>query len=446
MALLVIGNIGALYTVAGDEGPLRGRAMGQLPKQENAFLVAEEGILRFAGEPTQAPSDAQVVWREAGFAASAKPDDPLSPYPPPVRVAHPREGVTVVDACGALVTPGLVDPHTHLIYAGARDEEMSLKLAGVPYLQILSQGGGILSTVQATRSASDALLLETARQRLADMRAWGVTTVEIKSGYGLTTRQEIRLLRIVQALQQEVSQTLVPTFLGAHALPSEYRSEPDTYTQVIVEEMIPAVAQAGLARFCDVFCEEGVFSVAQSRRILQAGKAAGLQPKIHADEIEPLGGAALAAALGAVSADHLASASADDLHQMATAGVVAVLLPATSFYLGTHHYAPARGMIDRFNLPVALGTDANPGTSPTESLPFAMNVAALELKMTPEEILTAVTRNAAYAVGEGEQAGQLRPGYRADVVIWQAKRLSFLPYHLASARPHAVFCGGRLIK
>jgi imidazolonepropionase len=344
-----------------------------------------------------------------------------------------------------LVTPGLVDPHTHALYGGDRAHEVALKLAGVPYLEILARGGGILSTVRATREATDAELYESTARRLGAMLAMGTTTVEIKSGYGLSVEEELRALRIIRRLDRHLSISIVPTFLGAHAVPEESRSDPEGYVDAIVEQMIPAVADEGLSGFCDVFCEAGVFSVEQSRRILDAGNARGLRGKVHADEIEPMGGAQLAADCGAVSADHLRATTGDGMTRLAESGVVPVVLPATSFNLRGHHYANARRMIDEFELPVALATDDNPGTSPTESLQLVMTLAALELRMTPEEILAGVTINAARAIGVEEKAGSLEAGKGGDLVIWQAFDLAMLPYRFGTNQAAMVLKAGDVV-
>ena len=357
-----------------------------------------------------------------------------------------------IDAAGGCVTPGLVDPHTHLLFAGSREGEWRLRQQGAGYLQILEAGGGILSTVDATRAASLDDLLAHGRRWLDEMLAHGVTTIEAKSGYGLDLETEIRLVEAAHQLGREGPIDIVPTFLGAHAVPREYRARPDgteAYVRSIIEEQLPGVAAHGRARFCDVFCESGVFSTDQSRRILLAAAGYGMALRLHADELAPSGGAELAAELGAASADHLATpseAGIDALAQAAADGraVVATVLPATTWFLMKDHGAPARTFIDR-GIPVALGTDFNPGTSPTASLPLAMTVACIELRMTPDEALSAVTINAARAVGLEDEIGSLEPGKAADVVIWRVPGSAQIPYWPAADLTRTVIKRGRVV-
>ena len=355
-----------------------------------------------------------------------------------------------IDAQGGSVTPGLVDPHTHLLFAGTREAELILRQRGAGYLEVLAAGGGILSTVAATRGASAEALAAHGRTWLDEMLARGVTTIEAKSGYGLDLQTELRLLEVAHQLGLEGPIDVLPTFLGAHAVPTEFRSRPDgteAYVRSILEEQLPGVATQGRARFCDVFCELGVFSADQSRRILLAAQTLGMAPRLHADELAPSGGAELAAEIGALSADHLAAPSAagvDALAEVAGAGrpVVATLLPATTWFLMSDHYAPARTLIER-SVPVALATDFNPGTSPTASLPLVMTVACLSLRMTPAEALAAVTINAAFALGLGEEIGSLEPGKLADLVVWRVPAASQIPYWPAADLVRTVVKRGR---
>ena len=351
-------------------------------------------------------------------------------------------GTEILDAGGLLVTPGLVDAHTHLIFGGYRQNELALKLQGVSYLEILARGGGILSTVSATRRAGSEELFEKARKDLDEMLKHGVTTVEIKSGYGLNRETELRQLRIIQRLQNELPQDLVATYLGAHALPPEYKDNREGYISLMCEEIIPEIAREGLAEFCDVFCESGVFTAEETRRILEAGKKYGLRPKIHADEIDAIGGSELSKEVGAVSCEHLIRCRESGIEAMKEAGTVACLLPATSFYLGAD-YAPARAMIEA-GVPVAMATDYNPGSCPSLNLQFVMNLGCLKYKLTPEEALTAVTLNAAAAIGYADRLGSLEPGKQADLVLWDAPDLEYIFYRMGSNLVKTVMKNGEV--
>lgn len=357
-----------------------------------------------------------------------------------------------LDARGGAVTPGLVDPHTHLLFAGSREGELELRQRGADYMAILAAGGGILSTVAATRRASADELAAHGRRWLDEMLGHGTTTVEAKSGYGLDLATELRLLDVAHRLGAEGPVDVVPTFLGAHAVPDEFRDRPgggEAYVRHVIEDQLPGVAAQGRARFCDVFCEDGVFDADQARRILEAAAAFGMAARLHADEIVPSGGAELAAEIGAVSADHLAAPSAAGLTALARAAaegrpVVATLLPATTWFLMKDQHAPARTMIRR-GIPVALGTDFNPGTSPTASLPLVMTLACLALRMTPDEALAAVTVNAAHALGLGEEVGSLEPGRAADIVIWNVPTSRQIPYWPGADLVRTVIKRGRIV-
>ena len=357
-----------------------------------------------------------------------------------------------LDAAGGTVTPGLIDPHTHLLFAGSREGELPLRQRGAGYLEILAAGGGILSTVAATRAASIDELLAHGRRWLDEMLGNGVTTVEAKSGYGLDLETEIRLIEAAHRLGAEGPIDVVPTYLGAHAVPLEFRSRPDgteAYVRSVIEEQLPGIAAHGRARFCDVFCEDGVFSADQSRRILEAATGYGMVPRLHADELAPSGGAELAAELGAASADHLAAPSDAGIDALATAAaegrwIVATVLPVTTWFLMKEHGAPVRRFIDR-GIPVAIGTDFNPGTSPTASLPLAMTVACVELGMTPDEALSAVTINAARALGLEDEVGSLEPGKAADLVVWRVPTSTQIPYWPAANLARTVIKRGRVV-
>ena len=357
-----------------------------------------------------------------------------------------------LDARGGTVTPGLVDPHTHLLFAGSREDELELRQRGAGYMEILAAGGGILSTVAATRAASAEALHAHGRRWLDEMLGHGTTTIEAKSGYGLDLATELRLLAVAHELGKAGPIEIVTTFLGAHAVPPEYRSRPDgaeAYVRSIIDEQLPGVAAQGRARFCDVFCEEGAFTADQSRRILLAASGFGLLSRLHADELVPSGGAELAAEIGAVSADHLATPSEAGITALAEAAaegraVVATLLPATTWFLMKDHHAPARRFIER-GIPVAIGTDFNPGTSPTASMPLAMTVACLSLGLTPDEALVAATINAAYAIGLGDEIGSLEGGKAADFVIWNVPTSRQIPYWPAADLVRTVVKRGRVV-
>ena len=357
-----------------------------------------------------------------------------------------------LDAGGGTVTPGLIDPHTHLLFAGSREGEWLLRQRGAGYLEIHAAGGGILSTVAATRAASPDELMAHGRRWLDEMLGHGVTTIEAKSGYGLDLETEIRLIEAAYRLGEEGPIDVIPTYLGAHAVPPEFRSRPDgteAYVRSIIEEQLPGVAAHGRARFCDVFCEGGVFDPDQSRRILEAAAGYGLLTRLHADELAPSGGAELAAELGAASADHLATPSEAGIDALALAAaedraVVATVLPATTWFLMKDHGAPARTFIER-GIPVAIGTDFNPGTSPTASLPMAMTVGCLELGLTPDEALSAVTINAARAIGMEDEIGSLEPGKSADLVVWRVPTSAQIPYWPAADLSRTVIKRGRVV-
>lgn len=347
-------------------------------------------------------------------------------------------------AGGGTLVPGFVDPHTHLPWAGSREEEFAQRLAGRTYLEIAAAGGGILSTVDATRRASIEELVANVLRRLDQMLAWGTTTAEAKSGYGLSLADEIKQLRAIAEAASRHPVDLVPTLLAAHEVPPEHRAERDRYLAVVCEEIVPAVAEASLARFCDVFCERGVFSQRESRRVLAAGRRHGLGPRLHADEFVDSGGAELAAELGVFSADHLTAVSSAGIEALARAGVTAVLLPGTSFFLMKHAYAPARRLIAA-GIPVALATDCNPGSSHTESMPMVLVLGVFELGLSIEEALTAATLNAACTLDLGGEIGSIEVGKRADLVVLDAPNLLHLAYHYGINPVRAVVKGGRLV-
>ena len=360
-----------------------------------------------------------------------------SDFPDLVRVAE------VIDASGKIVMPGLVDCHTHLVHGGTREQEFNMRLNGSTYMEIMNAGGGIHATTKRTRETSFEDLYEKTMHHLDVFLKHGVTTVEAKSGYGLDWETEKKQLEVAKKLQATHDIDVVSTFMGAHAVPRDYKGREDEFVDVVIHDMLPQVAKLELAEFNDVFCEKGVFTPEQSQRILEAGKAHGLTAKIHADEIEPYKGAELAAEVGAISAEHLLVASDEGIQKMAEAGTIAVLLPGTAFFLRAP-FARGRLMIDE-GVPVATSTDFNPGSSPTMSLPFIMNLACMHMGMTLEEVLTATTINAAYALNRGHQIGSLETGKQADIIILDVANYKQLQYFYGMNHTNTVIKDGRVV-
>lgn len=378
------------------------------------------------------------VWLEAGIVqAVGKTTDLLEKY------IHRLPQAETIDATGQLVTPGLVDPHTHLVFAGSRETEFNQRLEGATYMEIMKQGGGIYATTEAVKRASHTRLYQESWERLNGFLLHGVTTIEAKSGYGLDWNTERKQLEVAKHLQVNHPVDVISTFMGAHAIPLQFKDHPDEFVHLIIEDMIPKVAQYKLAEFNDVFCEKGVFTPEQAKKILVAGKKFGLRPKIHADEIEPYEGAELAADIGAISADHLLEASVNGMIKMAEAGVVAVLLPGTAYFL-MKKFANARKMID-LGVPVALSTDCNPGSSPTVSLPFIMNLACMNMGMSPAETITAATINAAHAIDRADEIGSIEVGKKADITIFAVDHFAKLQYFYGVNHTHTVIKKGRIV-
>jgi len=382
----VIEDADLVATCAGA-APKRGAAQGDIAPLRRASVAARQGTIVFVG-----PADALQA---------------------EVRL---EPGAARIDARGCSVVPGFVDAHTHLVFAGDRREELQRRLAGASYAEIAAEGGGILGTVAATREASDEELMAGARARLDEMASHGTTTCEAKSGYGLTLDAELRQLRVIKALNDTHAVDLVATFLGAHEIPPEYQARPDDYVALVANEMIPRVAAEGLAEWCDVFCDEGAFTPQESVAILSAGTRAGLKPRVHADELARSGGSEVAAKVGARSADHLIHVDEEGADALAAAGTCAVLLPAAAFYLKAGRFAPARMLIER-GVPVALGTDLNPGAGFSPSMPFVITLACFAMRMTLEEAVVAATLNAAWSLDRAETVGSLEPGKLMDAVI-----------------------------
>jgi imidazolonepropionase len=414
---MIIKNAAQLVTCSGFKAK-QGKEMSNLHVIEDGALVIENGTIRSVG----------------------KTDDILKGF------NEKETGIcefNVIDAAGKAVLPGFVDSHTHFVFGGYRAEEFSWRLRGDSYMDILERGGGILSTVKATRAAKKETLIETGLHRLNSMLSFGVTTVEGKSGYGLDLKTEIKQLEVMKELNRRHPIDVVSTFLGAHALPTEYKGRADAFIDDIIDNVLPVVIDGNLAEFCDVFCEKNVFSIEQSRRLLLKAKENGLKVKIHADEIERLGGAELAAEIGAVSADHLLQASDKGINSIAKAGVVATLLPGTAFCL-KEPYAKGRYMIDN-NCAVALASDLNPGSCYSESIPLIFALATLYMNIGIEEAVTALTINGAAALGRADTIGSLDMGKYGDVIILKYPSYQFIPYHVGISVVEKVIKKGELV-
>jgi len=414
---LIIKNAAELVTCSGFAAK-KGKDMADLHVIEDGAVLIKEGVIEAVGKT----GDIEKRFKETGADHS---------------------DFDMIDARGKAVLPGFVDSHTHLVFGGYRAEEFSWRLRGESYMDIMQRGGGIINTVKATRQASAEELIQSGIRRLASMLSFGVTTVEGKSGYGLDFDTEIKQLEVMAALNQIHLIDVVPTFLGAHALPEEYKDRADAFIDFLIDRVLPEVAHRKLAKFCDIFCEENVFSVEQSRRLLSKARAAGLKPKLHADEIVRLGGAELAAELGAVSADHLLQASDQGIKDMAGAGVVATLLPATAFSLNKP-YARGRTMIDS-DCAVALATDFNPGSCFTESIPLVFILATLYMNFSTEEAITALTLNGAAALDQADTIGSIDAGKNGDIVILEFPSYHFIPYHIGVSTVEKVVKRGNLV-
>jgi imidazolonepropionase len=419
---LLITHASQLLTLVSPAGPKRGGEMNELG-------LIPDGAIAIQGE---------------AIAAAGPTEEVVALYQAP----------TVIEAEGKVVLPGFVDPHTHALFAGDRAGEFEMRLLGATYMEIMQAGGGIQSTVNATRTATWEALLRETHARLEDMLAHGTTTAEVKTGYALEQEGELRMLRAILALDQDHHQALdlVPTFLGAHAVPREYRDNPEAYVQQVVDEMLPAVTalwaeSAAKGRpaplFCDVFCEQGAFDLEQSRRILERARALGMGLKIHVDEFASLGGTALAVELGAISADHLVCTPEEELLALARSDTIAVSLPGTPFGLGDPHYTPARQLIEAGGA-LALATDLNPGTCYCTSMPFIIALACRTMRLTPAEAIAAATINAAHAIGWGRRVGSLEVGKQADCIILELPDYRHLPYRFGSNPVEVVVKRGQI--
>jgi imidazolonepropionase len=412
------------------EGPL------QLLVRNTSQVLTLEGRPDEPAERALTPAAHACVGVRGGRVAYVGPEAALAP-------GAVGAGTRVLDAAGGLVGPGFVDAHTHLVFAGERSREFELRCLGASYLDIARAGGGILSTVRATRAASEEQLVQLALPRLARLLAHGVTTAEVKSGYGLTVPDELRILRAVREASRRSPVTLVPTLLCAHALPEEYQGRREAYLARCTQELLPAVAEAGLARSCDAFVEEGAFGAEEVRPLLEAARALGLGVRVHAEQLGPSGGARLAAALGAASADHLEHVSDEDIRALAAAGTSAVLVPTSTLFLRLPRYAPGRRLRDA-GLNVALGTNLNPGSAMSESVPLALGLACLGCGLSAAEAYWAATRGAALALGLPD-AGRLAPGDPADLVLFSCEDVSHLPYHLGINHVRMVVKAGEVV-
>jgi imidazolonepropionase len=409
---LLVVNCSQLVTLAGPRRPRVGAEMRELAIVEGGAMLVREGRIERVGRREE---------------------------------VEPLMGADgeVFDAGGRVVSPGFVDAHAHPVFAGDRADEFEQRAAGVSYQEIAAAGGGIRSTVRRTRAATEEELSAAALRRERWFLRTGTTTVEAKSGYGLSTGDELKMLRVVRRLNAEGSLNYVPTFLGAHEVPDEYRGRRAEYVRLVTEEMLPRVADEGLAEFCDVFCEERVFTVEDSRRVLEAARTRGLSLRVHADQLTRGGGALLAAELQAKTADHLEHTAAEGIAALKAAGVQPVLLPGSVYALGSTRYPAARAMIDA-GLAVVLATDFNPGSSPTPSMTMILSLASTQMKLTPAEGLTAATVNAAYSLNRGGESGTLEPGKRADFVVHDCADYRELAYFFGVEHAHATYVGGRL--
>jgi len=412
---LLIYSASQLLTLASPDGPQRGATMGNLGLIKNGAVAVRDGRVLMTG--------------------------------PAANVRAQVEAAQELDASGRVVMPGFVDPHTHVVFAGQRAGEFEQRIAGATYMEIMAAGGGIMSTVRATRQATVDDLVAQTLPRLDAMLAHGSTTVEAKTGYGLNVADELKMLEAIHRLDAAHPVDLVPTFLGAHAIPAEYQGRADAFTDLVVEEMLPAFAPSGGETpplFCDVFCEEGAFSLAQSRRILERATELGFGLKIHADEFKPLGGTALAVELGAVSADHLVCTPPEEIEALGRSQTIAVALPGTPFGLGHHEYTPARAIIEAGGA-LALATDLNPGTCYCESMQLMIALACRYMRLTPAEAIAAATVNSAHAVGLGQVVGSLKPGKQADILVLNVPTYQHLGYRFGSNLVEKVIKRGRIV-
>lgn len=408
----IVINIGQLHSLANKGKPRCGKEMEDSAMLSNAGIAIKDGLILELG--SSRVIEAKYTWDEC------------------------------LDAKGKLALPGFVDCHTHPVFVSTREDEFALRLEGKSYVEISKAGGGIRSTIAGTRHASEYLLFELAKTRIQNMIALGTTTLEAKSGYGLDTESELKQLRVIKRLNDELPIDIISTFMGAHEFPAEYKDNHAAYIDILCNEMIPAVAEQGIAEFCDIFTEAHVYSLDETRQVLGCAKKHGLKLKMHADEIEPMGGAELAAELGCISADHLGKTGTKGIIALQKAGVIPVLLPATLFSLRSKTYAAARQM-QELGLPVAIATDYNPGSCNCDSLAFTITLACLQMGLSPAAALCAATLNAAYAIDRGSVVGSLEVGKQADITLWDIPGINFIPYHFGSSHLCRVLKKGQTV-
>lgn len=408
----IIENISENLTLQGPHRPRTGSEMRDLAILEDSAIAIINGIITDVG--------------------------------PTAEIRKKYHSDMITSAKGKVVMPGFVDPHTHPVFVHTRENEFEMRVLGKSYVEISRSGGGIRSSIRSVQEIDEDRLYELSLPRVKRLISQGTTTLEAKSGYGLTTESEMKMLRVIRRLSESLPVEIVPTFLGAHEFPEEYKNDHERYIRILENEMLPAVAESGLAKYCDIFTEKHVYSVPESRRVLARARELGFELRMHADEIEPIGGAELAAEMNAVTADHLGAASDKGIQALKEAGVIPVLLPGTIFSLGLSSYARARDMIDA-GLPVTLATDYNPGSCNCDSMQFVITLATLQMKMTVAEAITASTINGAWSLGAGDRTGSIEPGKQADLLILDMPSYRFLPYHFGSNNVQTVIKKGKII-
>ncbi len=410
---LLIINAKELLTLTGSDNPRTGSEMNELGIINNGAIAVKDEKIIAVGTTEEITADFQTE--------------------------------KIIDASDKVVMPGFVDPHTHPVFKQTRENEFEMRIKGRSYIEISQSGGGIRSSIAGVRETSEEELYKLAEKRINKIISNGTTTLEAKSGYGLSTKSEIKMLKVIKKLDENLPIDIIPTFLGAHEFPTEYKDDKEKYIDILMNEMMPKVREMNLAEYCDIFTEDHVYNIEQSRRILNRAKELGFKIRMHADEIKPIGGAELAGEIGAVSADHLGAASNEGIKAMRDNGVIAILLPGTIFSLGMKSYARARDMI-KAGLAVALATDFNPGSCNCDSMQFVITLACLQMKMTPAEAITASTINAAYSLDLGDKVGSIEVGKKANILIMDMPSYQYLPYHFGSNNVETVIKNGKVIR